>query len=70
MKLTLEIQKFFCTTNLDAPYVAALFEGGRLIEQFAYYSSTEAAIDAGMAYVRDHYPDGQPEVQVKVAPDP
>jgi hypothetical protein len=71
MKLTLEIQKFFCTTNLDAPYVAALFEDGRLVEQFAYYSSAEAATDAGMAYVRDHYRDAQPdEVQIEVAPEP
>lgn len=70
MKLTLEIQKFFCTTNLDAPYVAALFEGGRLIEQFAYYSSSEAAVDAGMAYVRQHYQDVHPEVSIKVTPDP
>lgn len=70
MKLTLEIYKFFCTTNLDAPYVAVLFEDGRLVEQFAYYSSTESATDAGMAYIHDHYRDGQPEIQIKVALDP
>lgn len=70
MTLTLEIQRFFCTANLDKPYVAALFENGHLIEQFAYFSNAEAATTAGMAYVRDHYEDFQPEVAVTIFPDP
>lgn len=68
MAVTLEVNHFFCTAGLDKPYVAMLLEDGRLIEQLAYSSSAEAAIEAGLRLAREHSGDPEPAVTVKVAP--
>jgi len=70
MALVLEVRRFFCTADLEAPYVAMLLEEGRLIEQLAYYPTAEAAVAAGMAWVGEHRADAEPAVAVMVVPDP
>jgi hypothetical protein len=70
MALTLEVSRFFCTANLEAPYVVMLMDQGQLLEQMAYYPSAESAIAAGLAWVRAHRPESEAQVSVVVAPDP
>ena len=70
MAMTLEIRRFPCTANLEAPYVAALTENGNMVEQFAYFPDAEAAIAAGLAWVREHRADAESTVAVVVLPDP
>jgi|GEM_PF-3119644 hypothetical protein len=70
MALTLEVCRYFCTANLEKPYVVTLMDRGQLLEQMAYYSSAEMAIAAGLAWVREHRPESEAEVSVIVAPDP
>ncbi len=70
MTLTLEVSRYFCTANLEAPYIATLMDQGQLLAQLAYYPSAEAAVDAGLAWVREHRPESEAEVSVVVAPDP
>jgi hypothetical protein len=70
MALTLEVSRYFCTANLEKPYVVMLMEHGQLLEQMAYYPSAEAAIAAGLAWVHEHRPESEAKVSVIVAPDP
>jgi hypothetical protein len=70
MAITLEIRRFFCTANLDEPYVATLMEDGQLLEQMAYYPNADAAIAAGLAWVREHRADDDATVAISVMPDP
>lgn len=68
MKITLEVRRYFCTANLEAPYVATLMDGSELLNQMAYYPSVEAAIAAGLAWIGEHCADA--ETTVVVVPDP
>lgn len=70
MAFTLEVSRFFCTANLEAPYVVTLMENGALLAQRAYYPSAEAAIAAGLVWVREHRPECEADLSVVVAPDP
>lgn len=68
MALTLEIRRYFCTANLEAPYVATVMEDGQLLNQMAYYPSTESAIAAGLAWIGEHR--APTETTLVVVPDP
>lgn len=68
MTITVEVRRYFCTANLDAPYVATVMEGGQLLNQMAYYPNPESAITAGLAWVGEHRADA--ETTVVVVPDP
>ncbi|NJM12391.1 MAG: hypothetical protein HC889_11360 [Synechococcaceae cyanobacterium SM1_2_3] len=68
MAITVEARRYFCTANLEAPYVATLMEGGQLLNQMAYYPNAESAIAAGLAWVAEHRADA--ETTVVVIPDP
>ena len=70
MALTLEVSRYFCTANLEAPYIATLMDQGQLLEQMAYYPDAAAAVAAGLAWVREHRPESEAEVSVVVGPDP
>jgi hypothetical protein len=47
-----------------------LMDQGQLLEQMAYYPSAEAAVAAGLAWVREHRPESETQVSIIEAPDP
>jgi hypothetical protein len=70
MALTLEVSRFSCNANLEKPYVVMLMDQGQLLEQMAYYPSAEAAVAAGLAWVREHRPESETQVSIVEASDP